>query len=212
MEENQNGLDVQPAILMNRVIIQTRKTTDIDEERVRNHLVIRKRVVASIRNPAEEGIGDLLHRAQNLKVKKIFDQQSQHQMAKRMCLKSMSLNWMLFLIYGWRSKVCIMGWNVVDTVAVTDNFCFTDIILLLYVPFTVEMADDSAPVGPLPIAAHDDHLKERAYGGALLPGEGSAMAAYVQDGKRIPRRGEIGLDSDQIESFETAGFVMSGSR
>jgi NF-kappa-B-activating protein C-terminal domain len=77
---------------------------------------------------------------------------------------------------------------------------------------SVEMVDDSAPVGPLPVAAHDDHLKERAYGGALLPGEGSAMAAYVQDGKRIPRRGEIGLKSDQIESFESAGFVMSGSR
>jgi hypothetical protein len=28
------------------------------------------------------------------------------------------------------------------------------------------------------------------YGGALLPGEGDAMAAYVQSGKRIPRRGE----------------------
>jgi hypothetical protein len=122
MEENQNGLDVQPAILMNRVIIQTRKMADIDEERVRNHLVIRKRVVASIRNPAEEGIGDLLHRAQNLKVKKTFDQQSQHQMAKGMCLKSMSLNWMLFLIYGWRSKVCIMGCQDVDTMAMTDSF------------------------------------------------------------------------------------------
>ncbi|KAI9285728.1 ras-induced vulval development antagonist-domain-containing protein [Umbelopsis sp. AD052] len=82
----------------------------------------------------------------------------------------------------------------------------------LWVEKQVEMVDDSAPVGPLPVAAHDDHLKERAYGGALLPGEGSAMAAYVQDGKRIPRRGEIGLKSDQIESFESAGFVMSGSR
>ena len=38
------------------------------------------------------------------------------------------------------------------------------------------------------------------------------MASYVQDGKRIPRRGEIGLTSDQIESFEKAGYVMSGSR
>ena len=67
-------------------------------------------------------------------------------------------------------------------------------------------------MGPLPLPAHDDHLKESAYGGSLLPGEGSAMAAYVQEGKRIPRRGEIGLNSDQIESFESAGFVMSGSR
>lgn len=38
------------------------------------------------------------------------------------------------------------------------------------------------------------------------------MASYVQDGKRIPRRGEIGLTSDQIEHFEKAGYVMSGSR
>lgn len=50
------------------------------------------------------------------------------------------------------------------------------------------------------------------YGKALKPGEGSAMAAFVQEGKRIPRRGEIGLSSDQISSFETQGYVMSGSR
>jgi hypothetical protein len=36
------------------------------------------------------------------------------------------------------------------------------------------------------------------------------MAAYAQEGKRIPRRGEVGLTSDQIASFETAGYVMSG--
>jgi len=50
------------------------------------------------------------------------------------------------------------------------------------------------------------------YGGALRPGEAVAIAAYVQEGKRIPRRGEIGLNSDQIEQYEKAGFVMSGSR
>lgn len=38
------------------------------------------------------------------------------------------------------------------------------------------------------------------------------MAAFVQDDKRIPRRGEIGLDANQIAAFERAGFVMSGSR
>jgi hypothetical protein len=38
------------------------------------------------------------------------------------------------------------------------------------------------------------------------------MAAYVAEGKRIPRRGEIGLTSDQIASFEAVGYVMSGSR
>ncbi|KAI0043660.1 DUF926-domain-containing protein [Auriscalpium vulgare] len=55
---------------------------------------------------------------------------------------------------------------------------------------------------------------ERAYGGALLRGEGSAMAAFLQDGTdtRIPRRGEIGLTSDEIEKYEAVGYVMSGSR
>lgn len=38
------------------------------------------------------------------------------------------------------------------------------------------------------------------------------MAAFVAEGQRIPRRGEIGLSSEQIEAFERAGFVMSGSR
>ena len=50
------------------------------------------------------------------------------------------------------------------------------------------------------------------YGAALLPGEGEAMAQYVAEGKRIPRRGEIGLTSNEIVSFEDVGFVMSGSR
>ena len=38
------------------------------------------------------------------------------------------------------------------------------------------------------------------------------MAAYVESGKRIPRRGEIGLTSDEISAFEDAGYIMSGSR
>lgn len=50
------------------------------------------------------------------------------------------------------------------------------------------------------------------FGKALLPGEGAAMAAYVAEGKRIPRRGEIGLTSDQIAAYEAVGYVMSGSR
>ncbi|KAH8742054.1 O1 [Cryptosporidium ryanae] len=49
------------------------------------------------------------------------------------------------------------------------------------------------------------------YGGALLLGEGEAMAQFVQAGKRIPRRGEVGLTGEQIESFEKIGYVMSGS-
>jgi hypothetical protein len=44
------------------------------------------------------------------------------------------------------------------------------------------------------------------------PGEGTAMASYVQEGKRIPRRGEVGMKAEEIESYEKEGFVMSGSR
>lgn len=55
-------------------------------------------------------------------------------------------------------------------------------------------------------------LNRADFGHALLPGEGAAMAAYVAEGKRIPRRGEIGLTSDEIALYESVGYVMSGSR
>ena len=53
---------------------------------------------------------------------------------------------------------------------------------------------------------------EKAYGKALLPGEGEALAAYVQQNLRIPRRGEIGYDATDIDHYENSGYVMSGSR
>jgi len=56
------------------------------------------------------------------------------------------------------------------------------------------------------------YIVYHSYGRALLPGEGAAMAAYIAEGKRIPRRGEIGLTSDEISQYEDIGFVMSGSR
>jgi len=51
-----------------------------------------------------------------------------------------------------------------------------------------------------------------SYGKALLPGEGQALAQYVQQNLRIPRRGEIGFSGDDIELWEHSGYVMSGSR
>ena len=70
--------------------------------------------------------------------------------------------------------------------------------------------DDDDQVGPdLPQKVQ---LTFKEMGTALLPGEGSAMAAFVAEGKRIPRRGEIGLTSDQITRYEDEGWVMSGSR
>jgi hypothetical protein len=38
------------------------------------------------------------------------------------------------------------------------------------------------------------------------------MGRFAAAGERIPRRGEIGLKTDQIERFENLGYVMSGSR
>ena len=69
---------------------------------------------------------------------------------------------------------------------------------------------DSEPVvGPMPLPRAEGHI---SYGGALRPGEGDAIAQYVQQGKRIPRRGEVGLSADEIQKFEGLGYVMSGSR
>jgi hypothetical protein len=47
-------------------------------------------------------------------------------------------------------------------------------------------------VGPKPMAK-ESALDARSYGGALMPGEGEAIAGFVQAGKRIPRRGEVGF-------------------
>lgn len=70
--------------------------------------------------------------------------------------------------------------------------------------------DEDGVVGP--VQSSHGGLSAKDFGKALLPGEGAAMAAYVADGKRIPRRGEIGLTSDEIANYESVGYVMSGSR
>ncbi|XP_040179795.1 NF-kappa-B-activating protein [Rana temporaria] len=73
--------------------------------------------------------------------------------------------------------------------------------------------DDAELIGPeAPVSHLSQDDKPLDYGHALLPGEGAAMAEYVKAGKRIPRRGEIGLTSNEIASFEVSGYVMSGSR
>lgn len=69
--------------------------------------------------------------------------------------------------------------------------------------------DNEPVVGPMPLPRAEGHI---SYGGALRPGEGDAIAQYVQQGKRIPRRGEVGLSADEIQKFENLGYVMSGSR
>lgn len=51
-----------------------------------------------------------------------------------------------------------------------------------------------------------------SYGKDMLRGEAAAMASYIAQGKRIPRRGEIGLSSAEISEYEKIGYVMSGTR
>eukprot|EP00850_Spirogloea_muscicola_P002029 SM000007S20989 [mRNA] locus=s7:1300211:1302906:+ [translate_table: standard] len=69
--------------------------------------------------------------------------------------------------------------------------------------------EEEVMIGPAPAPRTEGHL---SYGGAMRPGEGDAIAQYVQQGKRIPRRGEVGLSADEISKFEDLGYVMSGSR
>ena len=60
---------------------------------------------------------------------------------------------------------------------------------------TEEDSDDDM-IGPsLPKKVQ---LSHKDLGTQLLKGEGEAMAAFIAEGKRIPRRGEIGLTSDEI--------------
>ena len=76
-------------------------------------------------------------------------------------------------------------------------------------------ADDSSDddVGPQPMMTPDGAKDANvSYGGAMRPGEGAAIAQFVQANKRIPRRGEVGWDGEQIAGLEESGFVMSGSR
>merc|ERR1712025_459592 len=63
-----------------------------------------------------------------------------------------------------------------------------------------------------PVLPQKVQLSHKELGTQLLKGEGEAMAAYIAEGKRIPRRGEIGLTSEEIVSYENDGWVMSGSR
>eukprot|EP00039_Didymoeca_costata_P023881 m.8587 g.8587 ORF g.8587 m.8587 type:complete len:316 (-) comp3927_c0_seq1:1999-2946(-) len=93
-----------------------------------------------------------------------------------------------------------------------ENEPLTGDVVPSYTETSIPAEEDDVVIGPLPPQSIEFNSKTQDFGGALLAGEGDAMAAYVADGKRIPRRGEIGLTSDEISSFENEGYVMSGSR
>uniref|UniRef100_A0A674IP31 NFKB activating protein n=1 Tax=Terrapene triunguis TaxID=2587831 RepID=A0A674IP31_9SAUR len=97
---------------------------------------------------------------------------------------------------------------------VCDRFLEAEGTAIIFVIICIAENTDAdnliGPEAPKMHASQDD--RPLNYGHALLPGEGAAMAEYVKAGKRIPRRGEIGLTSEEIASFESSGYVMSGSR
>lgn len=73
--------------------------------------------------------------------------------------------------------------------------------------------DDDEEVGPQPLMETEENANASMdYGKALLPGEGAAIAQFVQKNMRIPRRGEVGWNGPEIENLENLGYVMSGSR
>ncbi|KAF0735245.1 hypothetical protein Ae201684_008162 [Aphanomyces euteiches] len=72
--------------------------------------------------------------------------------------------------------------------------------------------DDDEVIGPMPLPDSSIASKSVSYGKDLLPGEGAAIAQFVQKNMRIPRRGEVGWSGNEIEQLESAGYVMSGSR
>ena len=69
-------------------------------------------------------------------------------------------------------------------------------------------------VGPQPIRVELDKKDERKFyaGTDLNKLEKETLGRYVQDGKRIPRKGEVGFSSDEIERYVSLGYVMSGDR
>ncbi|KJP89341.1 hypothetical protein AK88_01007 [Plasmodium fragile] len=76
-----------------------------------------------------------------------------------------------------------------------------------------DSSGEGSDVGPKPLDVNVKLANQQIdYGAAMMPGEGQAIAQFVQKGKRIPRRGEVGLSAEAIENFESLGYVMSGSR
>eukprot|EP01035_Chromulina_nebulosa_P018734 gene18734-24498_t len=74
--------------------------------------------------------------------------------------------------------------------------------------------DDDDDYGPKPLPKISELTDDKSfsYGKSLMPGEGAAIAQYVQQNMRIPRRGEIGWSGEEIDRLEQQGYVMSGSR
>jgi hypothetical protein len=74
--------------------------------------------------------------------------------------------------------------------------CGYQMLLPIFAQERRKAAEEDVMVGPVLPGGEGAHAVPGSYGGALRPGEGEAMAAYVQSGKRIPRRGEVRFRSN----------------
>jgi hypothetical protein len=81
-------------------------------------------------------------------------------------------------------------------------------------PLTESLESEEESIGPQPIKIELDKKEEKRFyaGTSINRDEAQKYAHYVQQGKRIPRRGEVGLSSEEIEKYESLGYVMSGLR
>lgn len=76
-----------------------------------------------------------------------------------------------------------------------------------------KVGDTMDLTGPeAPIIHTCEGEKPLSYSHVLLPGEGAVLAEYVKVGKHIPWRGEIGLKSEEIATFECSGYAVGGNR
>ena len=74
--------------------------------------------------------------------------------------------------------------------------------------------NEIGPHIPPPSSSSTTTIEERKIyqGMNINPTEAHLYAQYIRQGKRIPRRGEVGITSQEIAYLESLGYVMSGSR
>ena len=74
--------------------------------------------------------------------------------------------------------------------------------------------NEIGPHIPPPSSSTTTTIEERKIyqGMNINPTEAHLYAQYIRQGKRIPRRGEVGITSQEIAYLESLGYVMSGSR
>uniref|UniRef100_A0A0N4Z0N7 Nkap_C domain-containing protein n=1 Tax=Parastrongyloides trichosuri TaxID=131310 RepID=A0A0N4Z0N7_PARTI len=107
--------------------------------------------------------------------------------------------------------------DAVVNVKERDDITLSEVVMKEKVESDNKIEDDNeyviGPILPSEInSSLANNIEVKKYGDNISRNEGTAFAAFISQGKRIPRRGEIGLSSNQITEYERAGYVMSGSK